>query len=622
MRPRLSLIRSRAKALVDAGVLLAAGLGLALAEPRVAVAEPLHGIAMHGAPALGSGFKHLPYADPNAPKGGSIAYGVVGTFDSLNPFVLKSMRTTARGMWEPPVGGFGQLTYESLMTRSRDEPFTLYGLLAETVEWDDERSHITFNLDPEARWSDGEPVTVDDVIFSFNLLQDKGRPPYSSRLDKIASIDKTGERSVRFTFNDQADREFPLIVAMSPILPKHATDIDAFGQSTLTPPVTSGPYRIRSVSPGERIVYERRQDYWGRDLPAKRGLDNYDEITVEYFLSEQTQFEAFKKGVFDVYPEGNPTRWARAFDFPAVAAGDVVKEAFEKKTPSGMLGFVFNTRRAMFSDRRVRKALAMLFDFSWANRNLFDNAYIRTESYWQGSDLSSLARPAGRREKALLEPFPDVVEPAVMNGTHRLPQTDGSGRDRKVLRAALSLLEDAGYRIADGRLVDVDNQPLAFELMTQNQGQEKLALAYQRNLRPLGIVMGIRTVDDAQYQQRTQTFDYDMIVKSYPSSLSPGAEQIWRWGSVSRDRPGSFNYAGTAEPALDAMIEAMLAARSREDFEAAVRAFDRVLISGHYVVPLYHTNEEWVARWRHIGRPEATPLYGYQLPAWWDGRAR
>lgn len=593
---------------------------LSLVLSGAALAEPVTGIAMHGEPALPKDFQHFSYVNPDAPKGGRIAYGVVGSFDSLNPFILKSMRTTARGLWDPE---FGHLVYESLMQRSQNEPFTLYGLLAKSVEWDADRTYIQFNLNPDARWSDGKPVTADDVIFSFKLLRKMGRPPFSSRLDNVKRIEKLGEHSVRFDFKDGSDRELPLIIAAySPILPKHAIDTRTFDQTTLKPPIGSGPYVVASVEPGQRIVYKRNPDYWGRNLPVKRGFDNFDEISIEYFLSQSAQFEAFKKGVFDVYAEGNPTKWARSFDFPAVRNGDVVKETFQSRLPSGMYGFVFNTRRPVFRDRRVRQALTLAFDFQWANRNLFDGAYKRTEDYWQGSDLSCFGIPADAGERALLKPFPGSVLPSVMDGTYRLPVTDGSGRDRKVLRKAYDLLREAGYRIKDEKMVDASGRQLAFNVMTQDAGQEKLALAYQRTLALLGVSMSVRTVDDAQYQQRSQTFDYDMIIKSYPSSLSPGSEEIGRWASVSRDVNGSFNYAGAHDPAIDAMIEAMLKARSEPAFRDAVRALDRVLVSGYYVVPLYHIDKQWVAHWKHVRHPAKQPLYGYQLETWWDANAK
>ncbi|MGE7370984.1 extracellular solute-binding protein [Neorhizobium sp. NPDC001467] len=593
---------------------------LAFLFAGAASAEPLHGIAMHGKPALPANYAHFPYVNPDVRKGGRIAYGVVGTFDSLNPFNLKSIRTTARGMWDP---SFGNLVYESLMTRSADEPFSLYGFLAESVEWDDDRTFVQFNLDPRARWSDGEPVTQDDVIFSFELLRDRGRIPFSQRLDTVSKMEKVGEHGVRFTFNDKATRETPLILATAtPILPKHAINAETFEQSTLQPPIGSGPYRVKAVSPGERIVYERNPDYWGRDIPSKVGFDNYDQITIEYFLQDSTLFEAFKKGVIDIYPDGSPTHWTRAYNFPAVTDGRIVKDAFAPQLPTGMLGFVFNIRRPLFSDVRVRAALSFAFDFEWANKNLFDGAYTRTESFWQNSQLSALATPADARELALLGEAKDRIEPEILNGTYRLPKTDGSGGDRTVLKKAVDLLGTAGYTIRDGRMVDGNGRPLAFEVMTQTPDQEKLAIAYQRSLRLIGVAMTIRTVDDSQYQSRSLTFDYDMIIKSYPSSLSPGVEQLGRWSSVAAGAQGSFNYAGTADADLDRIMSAMRLARDTEDFQASVRAFDRLLLSGHYLVPLYHVPQQWVARWKHIGRPAALPLYGYQLSTWWDDRLK
>ena len=584
-----------------------------------AQSAPLHGIAMHGEPALQAGFPHFPYVNPDAKKGGRIAYGVVGTFDNLNPFILKSMRTTARGMWDPE---FGNLIYESLMQRSRDEPFTMYGLIAETVEWDEERTFIQFNLNPKARFADGQPVTADDVIFSFELLRDAGRAPFSRRLEVVERMEKVSERSVRFVFNDKADRESPMLLALAPVLPKHAIKMEGFDRTSLDAPLGSGPYKVKAVQPGRRIVFERDENYWAKDLPSKIGFDNYDEISVEYFLQENTLFEAFKKGEIDVYAEGNPTKWDRGYNFPAVTEGSVLRDVFKPKLPSGMLGFVFNTRKPLFRDVRVRKALSLAFDFEWVNRNLFAGAYKRTESFWQNSDLSSLGVPASEAEKAIIGADIGRIEPDILDGTYRIPVTDGSGRDRKILKQAVDLLKDAGYRIVDGRMRDAGGVPLSFEIMTQNADQEKLALAYQRFLTAIGVTASVRTIDDSQYQSRTQTFDYDVILKAYGSSLSPGIEQVNYWGSQTVEREGSSNFAGVADPVVDRVIEALLAARKIEDFSAAVRLHDRMLLSGHYVVPLYHLGEQWVARWKHIGHPDETPLYGYQFSTWWDERVQ
>ncbi|WP_349365256.1 MAG: extracellular solute-binding protein [Roseitalea porphyridii] len=585
----------------------------------------MHGIAMHGEPALPPDYTHFPYANPDAPKDGSVTYGVVGTFDSLNPFVLKSMRTTARGVWDPE---FGNMIYEPLLQRSRDEPFTMYGLLAESVETDDARTWVEFTLNEDARWSDGEPVTPEDVIFTYEIFAEKGRPPYSSRMDRIESIEKTGERKVRFNLNEQANREFPLIIGLTPVLPRHAIDVDTFEDSTLEPPVGSGPYLVESVEPGTRITYRRNPDYWGADVPAMRGFANYETITIEYFRDATARFEAFKKGVFDIYPESDPVKWETAYDFPAVENGEVVKSTFVSDRPDRFFGFFFNTRRDVFADRRVREALSMLFDFEWINANLFSDRFSRTGSYWQNSDeLSALGRPATERERALLAPFPDAVSPEIMDGTYAPTVTDGSGRDRSVLREAVAMLAEAGYRIEDGRMMK-DGEQLSFEILlgtvvgaTTNE-IERMALAYQRTAEAIGIDISLRGVDDAQFQKRRQTWDYDMVAGSLSASLSPGAEQIWRWGSQSVEPEGTFNFAGANDPAIDAMIEEMVNARDREDFAAAVRALDRILISGHYAVPLYHLRESWVAHWNHIEYPDTdTPLYGYQLPVWWSTRS-
>ena len=517
---------------------------------------------------------------------------------------------------------YGNLVYESLMQRSRDEAFTMYGLLAESVEWDADRKFIQFNLNPKAKWSDGEPVTPDDVIFTFETFRDKGRAPYSGRLKKVEKMEKVGEHSVKFTLTADADREFPLILALSPIIAKHAVNVETFDQSTVAAPIGSGPYRVTAVKPGEKITFQRNPDYWGKDLPSKIGFDNYDTINVSYYLQEATLFEAFKKGEIDIYPENNPTKWNRTYDFPAVTSGDVIKDVFEPKLPSGMYGFVFNTRKPYFTDVKVREALTLAFYFQWVNKNLLDGAYRRTESFWQNSDLSSFGVPADAKELELLGPIKDKIEPAILNGTYKLPETDASGRDRNVLKSAVELLKKAGYSIQGGKMLDAKGTPLSFEIMTQNEDQEKLALAYQRFLTAIGVAVQVRTVDDSSYQQRSQTFDYDMIMKSFTSSLSPGIEQTGRWGSAARDNPGTENFAGVADPDVDSMIGKIMNARDADAFKAAVRAYDRLLLSGHYVIPLYHLGQQWVARRKYIEHPDKLSLYGYQLSSWWDARVQ
>ncbi len=597
--------------------LLAASAAIATFAPQAGFAESVHGLSMHGQPALAADFKNFPYANPDARKGGKITYCVIGSFDNLNPFIIKSLRTTARGMIDTI---YGNLVFESLMQRSADEAFSIYGLIAKSVEIDPDRKWIEFNIDPAAKWSDGQAIAPDDVIFTYEVYTEKGRPPYSDRMSKIEKIEKTGDLSVRFTFNDKADREFPLIIALTPIVPKHAFDKATFDQTTLKPLVGSGPYTVAEVKPGERIVFKRNPDYWGRDVPAKRGFDNYDQITIEYFLNTAAQFEAFKKGLCDTFTEADPVKRERGFDFPAYKNGDVVAESFKSGLPPVVSGFMFNTRLPKFSDPVVRRALGMLYDFEWANRSLFGGKYQRTVSYWQNSELSAYGVPASDKEKALLAPFPGAVLPEVMDGTYRPPVTDGSGQDRKVLKAAFELFRSAGYKLQGGKMVDAAGQPFGFEIMTSSEAEQRLAAIYQRTLEKLGIAVTIRALEADQIQSRKQNFDFDVLIGAtgFTGTLSPGIEQIGRWGSSSANKPGSFNLAGVASPAVDAMIEEMLRAREKEDFVAAVRALDRLLISGNYMVPMQHNSEQWIAYSKRLKHPENTPIYGYQLPVWWD----
>jgi peptide/nickel transport system substrate-binding protein len=590
---------------------VAAGLGFGLV-PQLASAAPAHGIAIIGEPALPANFENLPYANPDARKGGKITYGVVGTFDSLNSFIVQGGTTSARGLSDPV---FGNLVYETLLARSADEPFTLYGLIAETVETPPDRSWVEFTLNPKAKFSDGVPVTVDDVIFSMELLRDKGRPNYKSSYGKVDSVERVGERGVRFNIASAHDRELPLIIGLMPILPKHAIDPETFDKSTLTPIVGTGPYILSEVHAPDYTVYRRNPDYWGRDLPIKRGFDNYDEIRIDYYRDANTLFEAFKKGLYDVQIEGDPSAWFTAYDFPAVKDGRVVKETFRTGSPKGMSGFAFNTRRPVFADVRVRRALAKLLDFDWINKNLYYDAFVRAVGFYNDSDLSSIGVPASDREKALLAPFPGAVAPDVMDGTYR----PVSGGDRTVLKEVVDELKDAGWELsADNKMVNkASGQPLAFEILVTTTEDEKIGLAFQRTLERVGITATIRTVDSTQYQLRRKTFDFDMTRNTWGASLSPGNEQINRWSSTVADAEGSFNYPGAKEPAIDALIDTMLAAPTREDFVAAVRAYDRVLISGFYVVPFFYLPEQWVAHWTRIEHPATTSLTGYQLPTWW-----
>lgn len=593
--------------LTAASLLVASGL---------AAAAPAHGIAMHGEPALAQDFEALPYVNADAPKGGRIAYGFTGTFDSLNPFIVKG--NAPRGLLDVLLGNN---LWDTLLMRSADEPFTLYGLIAETVEVPDDRSFVEFQLRPQARFSDGTPLTVDDVIFTVDLLKSKGRPIYRSRFGKVASVEKVGDRGVRFVFGDGADRELPLLIGLTPILPRHAVDPQTFDQSSLTPLMGSGPYTVADVKPGSRVVLKRNPDYWAKDLPIKRGLDNFDEISLEYFRDSNAYLEAFKTGAFDVLFETDPQRWATGYEFPAVKDGKVRLLETVSGAPKGMTAFVFNTRRPIFRDPRVREALGLLFDFEWVNRNLYYGAYARTGSFFQGSELSAVGVPMSEKEKALLAPFPEAVLPDVAEGRYAPPVSDGSGRDRKALRAALDLLKEAGWSLKDGTLVNAAGEPFRFEFLAKTREEERLALAWQPTLKLIGIDMAIRSVDSTQYFDRQKVYDFDMLQMLWTASLSPGNEQNNRWSSRSATTDGTFNFAGASDPAIDAMIAALLSARERDDFVAAARALDRVLISGRYVVPLFHLPKEWTALWAHIAVPDTPVLTGLQPTSWWDRTA-
>ena len=570
--------------------------------------EARHALAMHGEPALPEDFSRLSYADPAAPKGGRLVQGVLGTFDSLNPFIV-------RGIAPQSIRGY---VVESLMARGYDEPFTLYGLLARKVETDAQRSYVTFHLDPAARFSDGKPVTAEDVLFSWQLLRDKGRPNHRTYYAKVAKAAVVGERAVRFDLSGSNDRELPLILGLMPVLAKHAVNPETFEETSFQTPLGSGPYVVSQVDPGKSVTLKRDPNYWGRDLPINRGLWNFDEIRFDYYREANSHLEAFKRGLYDIRNEQDPGRWQVAYDFPAARDGRVIKEAFPSGMPKTSTFFVFNTRRPIFSDIRVREAISLLFDFEWINHNYFFDLYRRTAGYFDGSELSSRGRPADERERALLAPFSSSVRADVLDGTWSPPVSDGSGRDRGTLKHALGLLAAAGYELRGTQLVErASGRPFTFEIMVTARDEERLALLFSQSLKRAGITARVRVVDPVQYEGRRLAYDFDMIENRWDQSLSPGNEQAFYWGSEAAAQPGTRNYMGIKSPAVDAMIAALLKAESREDFVAAVRALDRVLISGFYVIPLFHLPAQWVARWDTIGRPATTSLYGYLPETWW-----
>lgn len=574
-------------------------------------AAPAHGIAMHGSPAHEPGFTGFSYVNPNAPKGGTVTFATLGSFDSLNPLIIKGVAAA----------GLRDYVFESLMARAYDEPFSLYGLLAESIETPDDRSWVAFVLRKEARFSDGKPVTVEDVLFSYRLLRDKGRPNHRTYYSKITTAEKIGPRTVKFTFNAEGDREMPLIMGLMPVLPRHYFSADTFEETTLKPVLGSGPYRVARIEAGKRIVYVRDPGYWGRHLAVNAGRFNFDEIRFEYYRNNDPMFQAFQKGLFQLWRESDSGRWARGYDFPAHNDGRIVREELPVSVPSGMSALVFNTRRSVFADIRVRKALTLMLDFEWLNKNYYHGLYTRTQSFFDRSNLSSHGRAGDARERKLLAPFADAVDPAILEGTYKQPASDGAGRNRNNRRKALRLLKLAGYTLKNGALVEAKSgTPLTFEILAASSAQKRMLLKFVDALKGVGITARLRQVDSAQYQRRRQTFDFDMIQAFWYASLSPGNEQLFRWSINSAGAQGSFNYPGVKNPAVDAMIAALLAARKREDFVSAVRALDRVLLSGHYVIPLFHTRKQWVARWKWLARPAKTSLYGYRVDTWWIER--
>jgi peptide/nickel transport system substrate-binding protein len=571
-----------------------------------ASAAPKHGIAMQGEPALPADFTHLPYANPDAPKGGTLRQALTGSFDSLNPFIIKGQ----------VVQGPRTYVFESLLGRNWAEPFSLYGLLAESIDVSDDRSTFTFKLRPEAKFSDGAPVTAADVVFSLETLRDKGRPNFKTSYSKVSKIETPDARTIVF-HQEQGDRELPLIVGVMPIVSKKFWEGKDFSATTLSPIVGSGPYVMSRVKPGESITYQLNPDYWGKDLPFNRGLWNFDSVRLDYYRDSNATFEALKKGDADTRTEGDPGRWATGYDFPAVKDGRVVLEKIPQGSPAPAAGFVFNTRRKLFEDRRVREALLYCFDFEWANANLFDSLYRRTYGYYSGSELSSKGIPVGPGELELIGDAKSKIDPAILGGTYSLPVSDGSGHDRKLLHKAVSLMTEAGWKINGGKMVNAAGEAFQFTVSVQSKDQEKIALHFQRSLQQIGIEMTVKFSDSAQFQRILNEYDYDMVPAQWFNSLSPGNEQKFYFGSEGRAEEGTRNYPGIADPAVDRAIEALLKATTRDAFVDAVHALDRLLVNGVYMIPFYDAGGQWVARWNYIGRPDKQPLPGFEATTLW-----
>jgi len=565
-----------------------------------------HALALHGDLKYDADFSHFEYVNPDAPKGGTMRLATIGTFDSLNPFILQGT----------PAAGSG-LIYDTLLTSSSDEAFSEYGLLVERVEVPSDGSWVAFYLRPEARWHDGEPLTSDDVVFSFNLLTTDGHPFYRSYYGSVADVEAIDERTVKFTFEGDINKELPLIVGQLPILPEHYWQDKDFTAPTLEPPLGSGPYRIADFDAGRNISYERVPDYWGADVPANVGKNNFDILSYDYYRDTTVAIEALKAYEYDFRSENNAREWANAYNIPEKDAGLFAQELIPNENNQGMQGFFFNTRLSKFADPQVRRALTYAFDFEWMNETLFYGQYTRTNSFYENSELTAEGLPTGL-ELEILEPYRDELPEEVFTTPYELPVTDGSGNAREQLRTARQILADAGWEIQDGVLTNVDTgEVMEIEFLLIDPNFERIVSPFIQNLERLGVQASIRTVDQAQYQNLVQDFNFDMIVSTIRQSLSPGNEQRDMWTSDVADVTGSRNLAGIQDPVIDALVEDVISAPDRETLVAATRALDRALLWGHYVIPQWHIAAYRIAYWDKFGRPEISPKYSLGFITWW-----
>ncbi|GAB5388740.1 MAG: extracellular solute-binding protein [Alphaproteobacteria bacterium] len=577
-----------------------------------------HGFAMHGDPKYGPEFQHLDYVNPEAPKGGTLTLAQIGGFDSLNPFVRKGEAATGLG-----------LIYDTLMASTDDEAFSEYGLLAEAIRFPEDRSWVEFRLREEARWHDGQPVTPEDVIFSFTFLTEKGAPFYRAYYGNVKAAEKVDDRTVRFTFDVAGNRELPLIMGQMTILPKHFWDVegrDPAGAGLELKPMGSGPYRIAKVDAPNGITYERVADYWGNDLPINRGRWNFGKITYQTYTDASVAREALFAGEYDFRAENIAKDWATAYDAPQVTNGEITKAEIPHDRPTGMQAFVFNTRRDIFKDPAVRRAIGLAFDFEWSNKQFAYGSYTRTQSFFSNSELAATGLPS-EAELAILKPlaaqFPDHVPPAVFTEEYVAPATDGSGNNRRNLREATRLLKQAGYEIVDGKRVGPNGKPLDFEILLVSPSFERWVQPFRDSLKKLGITMSIRIVDPAQYGNRIDSYDFDMVIGTFGQSLSPGNEQRDFWGSEKAAENGSRNIIGVQNPAIDAAIERLILAENREDLIVATKALDRLLLHSHFVIPQWHIDRFRVAYWDRFGQPQTRPRYALGvLDTWWEASPR
>jgi microcin C transport system substrate-binding protein len=579
---------------------------LSLAAFGGAKAVVTYGISLYGEFKYQPGFTHFDYANPDAPKGGTMKLSSIGTYDTLNPFVIKGV----------PAAGVGQI-FDTLMTRSGDEPATDYPLVAESADIAPDRTSVLFTLRKEARFHDGSPITPDDVAWSFAILRDKGAPLYRFYYGDVTKVEKEGDRGLRFNFKSADNRELPAILSEMPVLSKAYWSSRDFEKTTLDIPLGSGPYKIESVEPGRSITYRRVADYWGKDLPVNKGRFNVDVIRYDYYRDSTVALEAFKAGQYDVRRENSAKYWATGYDGPALRDALIKKEVLPDNNPVAMQGFIYNLRRPLFQDPLVRQALIYAFDFEWSNKNLFYGSYSRTRSYFDNSELAATGVPQGDELK-LLEPFRGQIPDDVFTKEYNPPKYDGSGDNRDGLKQAVALLKQAGWSFKGEQLVnDKTGQPFQFEFLNDDPQIERVALPFIQNLKRLGITATLRTVDVSQYQQRMDNFDYDMTVQVIAQSLSPGNEQREFFGSATADQPGSENKMGIKSPVIDALIEQLIQAPTRADLLTRVHALDRVLQYGYYLVPQYHLGAYWVAYWNKFQHPQVAPKYAFGIDTWW-----
>ena len=595
---------------IDLKILAVACLAVAWAGSAAAQPTRSTRLALVGEPALPEGFTHFPYVNPNAPKGGELTTAAIGSFDSFNPFIVRGSPAAAAGR-----------VFETMMMRSADEPDSAYVHVATAVEVPADRMSVAFDLNPAARFQDGHPLTAEDVVWTFDTLREHGRPFFRQYYADVAVAEAEGPLRVVFRFKTNENRELPQILGEMPILPKHWWAGRDFSAPLSDPPLGSGPYRIARFEMGRTVVLERVRDYWGAKLSTSVGLANFDTIRTEYFRDATVALEAFKAGQVDYRVENIAKNWATSYDFPAVERGLVKKVGFRRNLPAGMQGFAMNGRRAIFTDKRVREALVQVFDFEWMNKNLFYGTYLRTGSYFSNSTFASTELPKGA-ELALLERYRDRLPPEVFTTEFKLPVTDGSGNNRAGLRRALDLLKSAGWNIVDRKLVNAKGEQFAFQILLDQPSFERVALPYVQSLERLGMDVRVRTVDPSQYQQRMDAFDYDMTDVAIGQSDSPGNEQSEFWTCKSANQEGSSNHMGICDPAVDALVGEVLAARDRAHLETATRALDRVLLAGYYIVPNWHSETLNIAYWDRFGIPQQKVRAGTVIDAWWLDASR